>query len=101
MRLFYKVVLQAVFLFGSEALAVTPHIGRKLGGFHHRVALQLMSKKPHIQTDSIWEYPLPGGGDEGRGIGGGGGVHHVTEEHGGPIHLSAADPRPKHGYGVD
>ena len=36
--IFFKVVVQAVLLFGVETWVMTPHMGRYLGGFQHRVA---------------------------------------------------------------
>ena len=33
---FFKAVVQAVLLFGSEMWVVTPHVSRTLGGFQHR-----------------------------------------------------------------
>ena len=35
---FYKVVVQAILIFGVETWVMTFRIGRTLGSFHHRVA---------------------------------------------------------------
>ena len=36
---------------------MTPHIGRVLGGFHHRVNHRLMGKQPWQGRDIVWVYP--------------------------------------------
>ena len=36
--MFFKAVVQAVLIFGAETWVMTPHMGRSLGGFQHRVA---------------------------------------------------------------
>ena len=46
-------------LYGLETCVVTPHIGRILGGFHHRVSHRLTGRKPHQGRDNVWLYPLP------------------------------------------
>ena len=40
----YVAVVQVILLYGSETWAMKPHIGRVLGGFHHRVALRLTGR---------------------------------------------------------
>ena len=42
---FYKALVQATLMFGSETWVLTPRIGRAFGGFHHRVARQLAGTK--------------------------------------------------------
>ena len=37
---------------------MTPHIGRVLGGFHHRVDHRLTGRKPWQGRDRVWVYPL-------------------------------------------
>ena len=34
---FFKIVVQAVLISGSETWVMTPHMGRSLGGFQHRL----------------------------------------------------------------
>ena len=36
--MFFKAVVQAVLLFGSDMWVMNPHMGRDLGSFHQRVA---------------------------------------------------------------
>ena len=38
---FYLDLVQAILLFGAETRVMTLHIGRMLGGFHHRVARRI------------------------------------------------------------
>ena len=38
---------------------MTPHIGRVLGGFHHRVARRVMGRNIKQERDGIWLYPPP------------------------------------------
>ena len=40
----YLAVVQLVIIYGSNTWVMTPHIGRVLVRFHHRVALRLMGK---------------------------------------------------------
>ena len=54
----YLEVVLSVILYGSETWVTTPHIGRVLGGFHHRVAHRLKGKQPRQGRDSVWVYPL-------------------------------------------
>ena len=50
-------VVQAVMLYGLETWVVTPHIGRVLDGFHHRVARRLMVRQHRRGRYSLWVYP--------------------------------------------
>ena len=54
----YVVVVQAVLLHGLETWVMTPHIGRVLGGFHHRVACRLTRWQHCIGRDGKWVYIL-------------------------------------------
>ena len=36
---------------------LTPHIGRDLGGFHHRVLCRITGRQSHRQVDGSWDYP--------------------------------------------
>ena len=57
--LFYKEVVQAILLFGSETWFVNPFIGRMLGIFHHRMARRIMGKQPRRGVYSSWRcHPL-------------------------------------------
>ena len=56
---FYLAVVQAILIFGSEMWVVTPHTGRALEGFHHKVARQIMGKHPWVQDYESWKDPLP------------------------------------------
>ena len=40
------VVVQAVLLFGSETLVVTPRMDKSLAGFHHRAVWQMAGMGP-------------------------------------------------------
>ena len=53
----YLVVVQSVIIYKSETWVMTPHIGRFLGGFHHRVALRLTGRQPRIGRYGVWVYP--------------------------------------------
>ena len=44
-------------LYGSETWFITPHTGRVLGGFHHRVARTLTGRQPWRGRNGIWVYP--------------------------------------------
>ena len=57
-------VIQEELLFGSEIWVATPHIGRMLGGFHHRVALRLIGKQPQMSPYGGWDSPPPHRGGE-------------------------------------
>ena len=53
---FFQSVVQAVFLFGSEAWVVAPHMGRALVGFQDQVAQRLTGRIPRRKTEKKWEY---------------------------------------------
>ena len=53
----YKVVAQAVFLFGAEMWVLTPRMERALEIFHHRVERRITEKQPMRQGNGSWEYP--------------------------------------------
>ena len=55
---FYKATFQEVILFESDTWVMNPQIGRTLGGFHHRVAHQLVGVQKRNNTEGGWEYPL-------------------------------------------
>ena len=45
-------------LYRYETWVMTPHIGRVLGGFHHRLACSLPGGKPQIGREAVWTCPL-------------------------------------------
>ena len=53
----YVEVVQAVMLYRSDTWVMTPHIGRSLGGSHHRVDRRLMGRQPWRGWYSGWMYP--------------------------------------------
>ena len=57
---FFKSVVQATLLFGSETWVATPCIGRTLEGFHNWEARKLNRTKPQRQTNGIWVCPFLG-----------------------------------------
>ena len=59
METLYKVLVQAVIIFGSETWILTPHMGQTLVGFQHKVAQQLMGKQTRRLPDGVWDYPPP------------------------------------------
>ena len=54
----YVAVFQAVLLYGLEESVMTPHIGRLLGGLHHRVDCILTEQKHQRGRDKRWVYLL-------------------------------------------
>ena len=55
---FFKAMVQAVLIFGSETWTVTPRMGRDLGGFQDQVARRLTDLIPQQKTDEKREYNL-------------------------------------------
>ena len=49
--------MQEVLLFGLETWITTPCIGQDIGGFQHRVAIQITERQPKRQVDGSCEYP--------------------------------------------
>ena len=56
--LFFKAMVQAVMLFGSETWVVTPCTGRYLGGFQDQVERRLMGRLLQQRPDGKWAYTL-------------------------------------------
>ena len=54
--MFYKAVVQAVLLFGSETWVRTQTMDKLLSGFHHRVARRLSGHMPRLHN-GVWVYP--------------------------------------------
>ena len=56
--LFFKAVVQVVFLFVSETWVVTPRMGSALGGFQGQVARRIMGHLPRRKPERKWTYTL-------------------------------------------
>ena len=54
----YLAAVQLDMFYGSEMWVITPHIGRVLVGFHHRVAHKMKGGQPRKGRDGVWIYPL-------------------------------------------
>ena len=54
--MFYVAVVQEVLFHGSETWVMSPHIGRTLVSFHHRVAHRLTRRKTRRDLDGNWVY---------------------------------------------
>ena len=57
MGYFYKAIIQAVLLYGSETWVVTDCNLRQLRSFHARVARYLTGRHMHPNADGTWFYP--------------------------------------------
>ena len=55
---FFKAVVQAMLLFGSETWVVIPCMGKALGGFQAQVARRLTGRLPWRTPDGKWKYTL-------------------------------------------
>ena len=55
---FFKAVIQSVLLFGSDNWAVTPGMGKALGGVQTQVDRQLTGRLPRRTPDRRWRYTL-------------------------------------------
>ena len=53
---FFKALVQAVLVFGSETWVVTPHMGRALGEFQDQEARRLTGRLPWQITDGNCKY---------------------------------------------
>ena len=53
---FFKILVQAVLLFGAETWVVTPCMGRVLGGFHDQVARCFTGRLPRQKPYRKWDY---------------------------------------------
>ena len=53
---FFKAVVHAVLVFGSEMWVPTPRMGQALGSFQHRVVRQIMGRQPRRRKEGGWEY---------------------------------------------
>ena len=57
--IFFKAVVQAFLLFGSEMGAMTLHMVQSLGFLQHSLYRRIMGRQPRRILNSIWEYPHP------------------------------------------
>ena len=55
---FFKAVIQAVLIFGSETWVVTPRMGKVLGRFQTQVDRRLTGQLLQRTTDGKWRYTL-------------------------------------------
>ena len=53
---FYREVVQAALLFGSETWVISQNIARMLGGFNHRVIHQMTGRQPRCKVDGSQVY---------------------------------------------
>ena len=88
---FFKSVVRAVILVGSETWVLTPYMGLTMVGFQHRVAHRLMGKQPRRIPDDGWEYPLPGVSNLGGGTERSGVIYHTESEFVRTVHCEAVD----------
>ena len=65
---FFKVVVQTVLLSVSEMLVLTPHIGRTLGVFQHRMVFWMKGKQLWRIPYGRGEYPILGESIPGEGL---------------------------------
>ncbi len=54
---FYKAVVQAVLLFGSEMWKLSPASLKSLEGFHIWAARRMAGMQPTRNPDGTWKYP--------------------------------------------
>ena len=52
---FFKAVVQAVLIFGSETWVLTPCMGQDLGSFQHGVERGITRRQPRKQEEGGWE----------------------------------------------
>ena len=55
-RFFFKAVVQAVLIFGSETWVVTPRMVKALGGFQTQVERRLTGRLPRRTPYGKWTY---------------------------------------------
>jgi hypothetical protein len=54
---FYKATVQAVLLYESEILSLSPSSVKHLEGFHIRAVWQMTGNRPKQNVDGSWMYP--------------------------------------------
>ena len=55
--MFFKAVVQAVLIFGSETWVMTPRMGHALGSFQNVFAWQITGRQPRRREGEGWIYP--------------------------------------------
>jgi hypothetical protein len=55
--MFYKAIVQAILLYGSETWTITSAMMKALRGFHNRVARRTACRCPKQRPDGSWDYP--------------------------------------------
>ena len=55
-KLFFKSVVQLVYIFGAKTWVVTTCMGRVIGGLQDQVERRLMGWIPQWRVDRKWEY---------------------------------------------
>ena len=55
--MFFKAVVQAVLIFGSETWVLTPCMGRELVNFQHGFSKQITGIHPRIREEWGWKQP--------------------------------------------
>ena len=55
--MFYITMVQAVLIYGSKKWVMSPHIGKMLGGSHHRFACRLTGGQTKRKLDGMWDNP--------------------------------------------
>ena len=56
-KMFFKEVVRAVSVFGSETWVLTHHMERALGSFQHRVRRRITRRQPRKRGEGGWYYP--------------------------------------------
>ena len=54
--IFFLTMVQSVLLFGLETWAVTPRMGRSLGGFQYQLVIRMTWRIPRNKPDRKWKY---------------------------------------------
>ena len=54
---FFKTVVQAVLLFGTEAWVLNPRMEQALDSFQHGAARRITGRQPWRRGDGRWAYP--------------------------------------------
>ena len=53
---FFKVLVEAVLLFGAETWVLTPRMDRYLSSFQHRVVRRIIGRQPRRRGGGILDY---------------------------------------------
>ena len=93
-RIFFKAVVQAVLLFGSETWVVTPRMGKALGGGSGPGDETVDGTAPVEDTGQGVDIHLGGDGKGGGGVLDDGGIYLAAPEHGRTVHHYVITVRP-------